>query len=116
MNEGKIDFSCLDPSQNSVTWEQRIALISSRALSSRQKSRNVWEQLVRWSRPALLVATAAACLVLGIATIAVLQRDIPPERLSGNEPAVALAGWAAGESLPSADQILGIMGGWYDEE
>lgn len=115
MNEGKIDFSSLDPSRNEEAWERRISNIVAAASDRRQPVVSIWLQLAAWAKPPLIASGIAAALFLAVSGV-VVRREERSAVSSQQEPALALSGWAAGEDLPSTHRILQILGGSYDEK
>ena len=109
MNEGRIDFSSLDPSQNKEQWKAAITRIVHAAQTSQSTRTTLWVQLVAWAKPALVAAAAAACLcVSGAMTVA--WSDAPAESAPRSEPMLTLADWATGQEQPSTDQIWQVFG------
>jgi hypothetical protein len=108
----RVDLSSLDPAAASAAgWERRVRETVARAVELRRQS-PLLLQLLAWSRPALGLAAALAVVVW---TAALFARsgaragaEIP------QEPAWALAGWAQGGELPSAGDVLALLGGDHE--
>lgn len=107
MNDGKIDFSLVDPKKDPFHWEMMVQGVLKRVEESKV-SLTLLGQLVYWAKPALVMAAAVALLcMLGAVAI-----DTTGEAsgVTSQSPAVALSSWASGESLPGTAQILTILG------
>ncbi|HEY5955182.1 MAG TPA: hypothetical protein VIV60_01465 [Polyangiaceae bacterium] len=105
MNDRPIDFSSLDPSRHSQSWESRILAITLRAVEQHHRGRTVMDQLARWSRPMLAIAAA-------VALVGWLGLVITPGRHthSVDDPSVSLLAWVANDETPSTQALLELVG------
>jgi hypothetical protein len=69
MDDDRIDFSALDPTQDRVRFDELVASIMEKAeaeLGVRRASTNPLSQLVQWRRPMLAAAAVIAMVSVGI--------------------------------------------------
>jgi hypothetical protein len=112
MDEEKIDLSELDPSRDAPRWARMVESVAARAMAARRarpSSEIFAEALVRRARPMLAFAAAAAILVWAGAWNAGRHRT--STTAASAVPALALAQWAAEDSVPSTSNILDVLGG-----
>ena len=107
MDDERIDFSALDPSQNELRWTRAIDALVTQALADRRKRLSVRQQLLRWAAPALAVA-AGLCIVVWTA-----GQLVPSKRMASSvqhSAALTLASWAANNEIPEPSEVLGVLG------
>jgi hypothetical protein len=69
MDDDRIDFSTLDPTQDRARFDELVASIMEKAedeLGVRRASTSALSQLVRWRRPMLAAAAVIAMVSVGI--------------------------------------------------
>jgi hypothetical protein len=109
MDDDRIDFSSLDPSQDAARWEALADAVAGRAIAARGRSATLPDQLAAWWRPAL-----AAAAVIAIAVWASATRPAPDQAVgagAGLDRDAAFAAWAIGEDGPSAWEDVARAGG-----
>jgi hypothetical protein len=102
-DEEPIDFSLLDPSCDPAHWAKLVDSVATRAIGA-LRPWSVPLQLAAWSRPALALAAAAAAIVWGGAIFGSRRPTVY------EEPAWAMARWAAEGELPPAWHVIGTLG------
>lgn len=103
MSNDPIDFSALDPSADSKHWEQLLHSVTARAVRA-QRSTSMAQQLVRWSRPALVAASIAA-MVTWSGSLRTEATQSSAE-LGQESSSSQLVRWAATDTPRSTFQIL----------
>jgi hypothetical protein len=108
MDEDRIDLTLLDPSRDARRWDLFAESIVNRAMTARQGV-SFRDLLFAWSRPALAFAVVVA--LLSVAGASLSGRNAASSVTANQEPVTALFSWAAAGHAPSADTILGTLGG-----
>jgi hypothetical protein len=101
MDDDPIDLSPLDPSSDTQRWEQMVRSLSARAASNTQHP--VLIDLVRWARPVLAIAAAAAILAWMPSLFSKKQNEPA-------DPVAALVTWAGRDEVPPTDELLRLLG------
>jgi|WetSurMetagenome_2_1015567.scaffolds.fasta_scaffold606810_2 hypothetical protein len=107
MDDERIDFSPLDPSQDELRWARLVNDVAARAVAERRARLSVAGQLVRWARPGLALA-AGLCLLTWASGW--LGRSVPAT--DGKPTALTVAEWAANHQLPDPADLLQTLRGY----
>ena len=106
MSDGKIDFSVIDPQRDPERWTRQISATVARARAPRQ-SGALALTLLKWARPAMLVAASIALVTWCGASV----RQSHREAARGNDDAAwVLTRWAVTGEEPSVSSMLEVLG------
>jgi len=110
-NEGRIDFTPLDPSRDGERWEARVQQIAARAARAHQERQAAapggWSALLGWWRPALSFAVVLALAIWA----GVLARGHAPPAARGRDPALTVLEWSLSGETPGVGEVLDVAGG-----
>ena len=111
MTDRPIDFSSLDPTRDSATFDRLSRALADDAISARRLARlDVVSELARWTRPAL----AAAVVIAAGATLALVSASrsaIPPEPIVDpvGIPRTIME-WTHDNYQPSPVEVVSVLG------
>ncbi len=112
MEPDKVDLHLLDPARDELLWRRKIATLAARAWLHRQEHLSVTLQLLRWTRPALAMAVAAAL----VAMVGASWVEPRAATTIATEPVYQFAAWATTDQIPSTVTILETFGGHHVAE
>jgi len=100
-DEGRLDLSPLDPTRDTLRFEQLVRSVTARVVA--QRPPDAGALMIRWWRPALAFAVS---MVLAAWVPSLLTANPRSTEAGAGDPAETLLKWARSSGQPSAAEVL----------